>query len=174
MTEDEKKEFEEFLKWKQEKSNQTERKSDEKINGVKDNVQQRNNSHSKLGKGLGCGCLSIIIFIVFIALLPSGNKDGVVDWSNAVVMSEHFIKDYMKFPDDVKFIGESRNVSEEGNNIYKITGRLKANNVYGQAIPYSYNIRIQYNGGKWNSKINWTLLGGNLYNEATQEFTELQ
>lgn len=54
---------------------------------------------------------------------------------------------------------------------------MKANNTFGQAIPYIYNIRIKYNGGNWSEfragrPINWTFMGGNIYNEATQEITE--
>jgi hypothetical protein len=112
---------------------------------------------------------------VFFAIYGSylnDEQNKTVDWSEASVMSEYFIKGYMKYPDDVSFIKESKNVNEEGNGTFKITGRLKANNTFGQAVPYTYNIRIKYNGGDWSIKSNWTIVGGNLYNEATQEFTE--
>ena len=186
MNEDEKKEFEEFLKWKKEKSVQSENSNlvvDEKLNeGIPekrhDSVQPQKQSHSCWGKGLGCGCLCLIFFVVLLALLStSGDRrsgNDAVDWSEASVMSETFIKSFMKFPDDVKFIKESKNVNEESNKVFKITGRLKANNTFGQAVPYTYNIRIQYNGGDWTLRNNWSFKGGNLYNEATQEFTELE
>ena len=176
MNEDEKKEFEEFLKWKKDKSSpvvneKLKEENDEMKHGK---IQHQKQSHSRWGKGLGCGCLGIILFIILIALFsPSGDSD-IVDWSEASVMSETFIKGFMKFPDDVKFIKESKNVNEEGNKVFKITGRLKANNEFGQAVPYTYNIRIQYNGGDWASISNWSFKGGNLYNEATREFTELE
>ena len=142
------------------------------------NVQQQKQSHSSWVNGLGCGCLSIILFVFLLALLsPSGGSrsgNDAVDWSEASVMSETFIKSFMKFPDDVQFIKESKNVNEESNKVFKITGRLKANNAFGQAVPYTYNVRIQYNGGDWTLRSNWSFKGGNLYNEATREFTELE
>lgn len=179
MNEEEKKEFEEFLKWKKEKSNMTESEpsKNESVAVNNESKQEMPQKSSKLGKGLGCGCLSIIAFILLLAIFSNGshNQDNssTVDWSEASVMSEYFIKSFMKFPDDVEFIKDSKNVNEEGNYVFKVTGRIKANNTFGQAVPYTYNIRIKYNGGEWSSKSNWSLLGGNLYNEATREFTEL-
>jgi hypothetical protein len=176
MTEDQKKEFEEFLEWKKEKETLTETKMSENSNsnGFNNNVQHNKSSNSGWKSGCGLGCLGIIVLFFILALSSKSGKDDVVDWSEASVMSESFIKSFMKFPDDVTFIKESRNVNEEGNGVFKITGRLKANNTFGQAVPYTYNIRIQYKGGDWTSKGNWSFLGGNLYNEATQEFTEIE
>ena len=176
MTEDEKKEFEEYLEWKKGRAVQSAaNKSDKNGSGELNNhEQQKKQSNSGWKPGCGLGCLSIIVLFIIFALSSKSNKDDVVDWSEASVMSEYIIKDLMKFPDDVNFVKDSKNVVEEGNGIFKITGRLKANNTFGQAIPYTYNIRIQYNGGEWESKSNWAIIGGNLYNEATQEFTELE
>ena len=105
-------------------------------------------------------------------------KEGPkVDKTEASVISEIFIKNLMKYPDDVSFDKASKKVYTEPNNVFKVTGHLKANNTFGQAIPYIYNFRIRYNGGDWSDirggkPINWTFMGGNIYNEATQEFTE--
>ena len=91
MTDDEKKEFEEFLEWKKDKSNQTDEKSgSEKSDGRNDNIPQVKSSHSGMGKGLGCGCLGVIAFILLLALFSqSGHNQGdsdSVDWSEASVM----------------------------------------------------------------------------------------
>ena len=178
MNNEEQKEFEEFLRWKKEQNNQADNENAAQLqsNEVKDIAVKEKKSSSCMGKGLGCGCLGIIVLFVFFAIYGSylnDEQNKTVDWSEASVMSEYFIKGFMKYPDDVSFIKESKNVNEEGNGTFKITGRLKANNTFGQAVPYTYNIRIKYNGGEWSSKSNWSLLGGNLYNEATREFTEL-
>ena len=106
------------------------------------------------------------------------NGYDVVDESNASIISEVFIKNFMKFPDDVKFDSYKNKVINKTGNVFKITGKVKANNLYGQAIPYIYNVRIRYNGGEWNKflgerPVNWTFMGGNIYSEATNEFIEL-
>lgn len=178
MTEDEKKEFEEYLKWKKQKDNQAESNlSNNEI--IDEQVRQDNQSGWK--PGCGIGCLSIIIlFIIFALASNSGETQSdkkVVDDSEASVISETFLKNLMKFPDDVIIDKSSRKVYSESDNVYKVTGHLKANNTFGQAVPYTYNIRIKYNGGDWSEfrsgrPVNWSFLGGNLYNEATQEFTE--
>lgn len=125
------------------------------------------------------GCLWIIgiIFLLFVIgrCSESTNKKDVVDETEASVISESFLEELMKFPDDVEFVKGSRNVIEENDKTFKVTGHLKANNSFGQAVPYTYNIRIKYNGGDWNEfrgrlPVNWTLVSGNLYNEATQQF----
>jgi len=179
MNEIEKKEFEEFLEWKKEKSSQTDSTGpDNQITKNVSTTSVENTQSSGCGwkSGCGIGCLGVIIlFLIFAALGGNSQKQAgndVVDWSEASVMSEQFLKELMKYPDDVEFIKESRNVSEEGGKVFKVTGRMKANNSFGQAVPYTYNIRIKYNGGDWSSKYNWSRVGGNLYNEATQEFTE--
>ncbi len=126
------------------------------------------------------GCFGIIIVALFLFYMigQCENETNEVDWSEASVISEVFLKTYMKFPDDVKFVRESRKVIEEQDKVFKVTGRLKANNMFGQAVPYSYNVRVQYNGGDWSEfsngmPTNWTFLGGNLYNEATGDYEEL-
>jgi len=180
MNENEKKEFEEFLKWKKEKENQTEetQPNNEVINQL---VQQDNKSGWKPGCGLGC--LSIIILFIILALASnSGETQGdknAVDESEASVISETFLKNLMKFPDDVIIDKSSQKVFSEPDYVFKVTGHLKAKNTFGQAVPYTYNIRIKYNGGDWSEfrsghPVNWSFMGGNLYNEATQEFTELE
>ena len=178
MTEDEKKECEEYLKWKKQKDNQTENNlSNNEM--IDEQVRQDNQSGWK--PGCGIGCLSIIIlFIIFALASNSGETQSdkkVVDDSEASVISETFLKNLMKFPDDVIIDKSSRKVYSEPDNVFKVTGHLKANNTFGQAVPYTYNIRIKYNGGDWSEfrsgrPVNWSFLGGNLYNEATQEFTE--
>lgn len=180
MNEDEKKEFEEFLKWKKEKGNLTDN------NLSKNDVvieQARHNNHSGWKPGCGLGCLSVIILFIIFALASNGGgtkeDKNVVDESEASIISETFLKNLMKFPDDVIIDKSSRKVISEPENVFKVTGHLKANNTFGQAIPYTYNIRLKYNGGDWSEfrggqPINWSFLGGNLYNEATQEFTELE
>jgi len=100
-----------------------------------------------------------------------------VDETEASVISECYLKSFMKFPDDVEFDKSSRKVISEPESVFKVTGHMKANNTFGQAIPYIYNIRIKYNGGNWSDfrggrPVNWTFIGGNIYNEATQEITE--
>lgn len=174
MTDEEKKEYEEFLKWKKKKSNLAE----DKMPDNKEFVQQVRPPQSGWKPGCGLGCLTVLVIMIIFALSSkSGDNKGesdVVDWTEASVMSEQFVKGFMKFPDNVNFIKESRNVNEEGDGVFKITGRLKANNTFGQAIPYTYNVRIRYNGGDWTYKSNWSFMGGNLYNESTQEFTELE
>lgn len=179
MNENEKKEYEEYLKWKKQKENGTENYLSN--NEIVDK-QFRQDSQSGWKPGCGLGCLSIIIlFIIFALASNSGETQGdknVVDESEASVISESFLKDLMKFPDDVIIDKSSRRVILEPDNVFKVTGRLKANNTFGQAVPYTYNIRIKYNGGDWSEfrsrrPVNWSFLGGNLYNEATQEFTEL-
>lgn len=105
------------------------------------------------------------------------NSNHYIGKTEAIVISESYIKNCMKFPDDVKFIRENQNVIEEQNKIFKVTGRLKAKNMYGQAVPYIYNVRVQYNGGEWSEykygkPANWTFLGGNLYNQSTGDFVE--
>jgi hypothetical protein len=179
MNENEKEEFEEFLKWKQEKSNQTDSSNpDYQITKNVSTPPVDNAQSSGFGwkSGCGIGCLGVIILFLILAAIGGNSQkqagNDVVDWSEASVMSEQFLKELMKYPDDVVFIKESRNVSEEGGKVFKVTGRMKANNSFGQAVPYTYNIRIKYNGGDWSSKYNWSRVGGNLYNEATQEFTE--
>ena len=177
MNNEEQKEFEEFLKWKKEKNNQVDNENAAQLQSdeVKRNDVKKKDSSSCMGKGLSYGCLGIIVLFVLLAVYGSylnDEQNKKVDWSEASVMSEYFIKGFMKYPDDVSFIKESKNVNEEGNGTFKITGRLKANNTFGQAVPYTYNIRIKYNGGDWSIKSNWSIVGGNLYNEGTQEFTE--
>ena len=182
MTEEEKNIIEESLNEEKEKGNSTEdtKTDNENFEKTHDYVQQVKPTHSRKGKGLGCGVLAIFLFIVILVLLiiarslNSEREVETVDWSEASIMSELFIKGFMKFPDDVYFIKESRKVNKESNKVFKITGRLKANNAFGQAIPYTYNIRIKYNGGDWSSRNNWSFMGGNLYNEAAREFTELE
>lgn len=100
-----------------------------------------------------------------------------VDETEASVISEYFLKSLMKYPDDVEIDKSSKKVLSETNSVFKITGHLKAKNTFGQAIPYIYNIRIRFKGGDWDAfqggkPVNWTFLGGNIYNESTQEFTE--
>ena len=105
-------------------------------------------------------------------------RSGVtVDETEASVISEYYLKSFMKYPDDVVFDKSTRKVIPEPESVFKVTGRMKANNTFGQAIPYIYNIRIKYNGGNWSDfrggqPLNWTFMGGNIYNEATQEITE--
>ena len=180
MNEEEKKEFEEFLKWKQEKGNKTENNvsNNEVIN---EQVQQ--NKQSGYKSGCSIGCLGVIIFLIILALASnSGDKQGdknIVDDTEASVISETFLKNLMKFPHDVIIDKSNRQVFSEPDNVFKVTGHLKANNTFGQAVPYTYNIRIKYNGGDWSEfrggqPVNWSFVGGNLYNEATQEFTELE
>lgn len=126
------------------------------------------------------GCLwtiGIVFLLVIIGKCSEFSNSNVVDGSEASVISEYFLKELVKYPDDIEFIKESRNVIEEEDKIFKVTGRMKANNSFGQAVPHTYNIRIKYNGGDWSEirggkPANWTLVGGNLYNEATQQFTE--
>ncbi len=101
----------------------------------------------------------------------------VVDETEASVISEYYLKSFMKYPDDVVFDKSTKKVITESESIFKVTGHMKANNTFGQAIPYIYNIKIRYDGGNWSDfrggqPINWTFLGGNIYNEATQEITE--
>lgn len=129
----------------------------------------------------GCfGCIGIVIVALFLFyMLGQSNTDDEIDWTEATIISQEYIKNHMKFPDDVEFVQASQKVIKEQNKIFKVTGRLKANNMFGQAVPYTYNVRVQYNGGNWNDftngmPSNWTFLGGNLYNEATQEFTEIE
>ena len=180
MNEDEKKEFEEFLKWKKEKGNQTDNNLS---NNDIINEQARQNIHSGWKPGCGLGCLSVIILFIIFALASNGGgtkeDKNVVDESEASIISETFLKNLMKFPDDVIIDKSSRKVISEPENVFKVTGHMKSNNTFGQAIPYTYNIRLKYNGGDWSEfrggpPINWSFLGGNLYNEATQEFTELE
>ncbi len=127
----------------------------------------------------GCLCVIGIVFLLFTIgkCSESTNKKNIVDETEASVISESFLKALMKFPDDVEFIKSSKNVIEESGKIFKVTGHLKANNSFGQAVPYTYNIRIKYNGGDWAEfreglPANWNLVSGNLYNEVTQQFTE--
>lgn len=138
-------------------------------------------------KVLGWLC---VIFCCMLLLLCAWNRnkdinneinetrsDLVVDESEASVISEHFLKSLMKYPDDVVFDNATKKVITEPESIFKVTGHMKANNTFGQAIPYIYNIRIRYDGGNWSDfrggrPVNWTFLGGNIYNKATQEFTE--
>ena len=101
----------------------------------------------------------------------------VVDETEAGVISEIFIKSLLKYPDDVIFDKSTMKVFIEPDSIFKVTGSIKANNSFGQAIPYIYNIRIKYEGGDWSEirkgqPANWTFMGGNIYNEVTKEFTE--
>lgn len=101
----------------------------------------------------------------------------VVDETEASVISEYYLKSFMKYPDDVVFDKSTRKVITEPESSFKVTGHMKANNTLGQAIPYTYNIRIRYDGGNWSDfrggrPINWTFMGGNIYNEVTQEITE--
>ncbi len=135
------------------------------------------------------GILAVSVFVlVLLLLMCAGNsKRGnggtteveVVDWSEASTISELFLKSFLKFPDEVIFVDDSKKVIEEGNKIFKVTGRLKSKNSFGQYIPYTYNIRIKYNGGDWSDirgglPVNWGFMGGNLYDESTREFTELK
>lgn len=138
-------------------------------------------------KGLVYFC-GIVIFLSLLYLAWNRDKEmndevkGVkkveaVDETKAGVISESFLKAQMKFPDDVVIDRSTKKVISEPDSVYKVTGHLKANNVFGQAIPYIYNIRIKYTGGDWSEfrggrPINWSLIGGNIYNEATQEITE--
>lgn len=180
MNENEKKEFEEFLKWKKQKENPTDNNMSN-IDIINEQLRQDNQSGWKPGWGIGC--LSIIILFIIFALASNSGKTqsdkNVVDVSEASVISETFLKNIMKFPDDVIIDKSSRKVYSESDNVFKVTGHLKANNTFGQAIPYTYNIRIRYDGGNWSDfrgdrPVNWTFIGGNLYNEATQEITELK
>jgi hypothetical protein len=130
----------------------------------------------------------IVIFLSLLYLAWNRDKEmndevkGVkkveaVDETKAGVISESILKALMKFPDDVVIDRSTKKVISEPDSVYKVTGHLKANNVFGQAIPYIYNIRIKYTGGDWSEfrggrPINWSLIGGNIYNEATQEITE--
>lgn len=177
MNEIEKKEFEEFLKWKQEKENQTENN----VSVTNEQVQQKNQSGWK--PGCTFGCLGVIIlFIIFALASNSGDTQGsknVVDDTEASVISETFLKKLMNFPDDVTIDKSSQQIISEPDYVFKVTGHLKANNFFGQAVPYTYNIRIKYNGGDWSEfrgglPVNWSFVGGNLYNEAIREFTELE
>lgn len=102
---------------------------------------------------------------------------ATVDETEASVISEYYLKSFMKYPDDVIFDKSTRKVIPEPESVFKVTEHMKANNTFGQAIPYVYNIRIKYNGGNWSDfrggrPVNWTFIGGNIYNEATQEITE--
>lgn len=129
------------------------------------------------------GAIAVFLFLLYLAWNRDNDinkeiKEGPkVDITEASVISDIFIKSMMKFPDDVVFDKSTKNVIAEPDSVYKITGHVKANNTFGQAIPYIYNIRIKYNGGGWSEirggkPVNWTLLGGNIYNEATREITE--
>ena len=150
MNEDEKKEFEEFLKWKKEKGNLT---NNNLSNNDIINEQARQNIHSGWQPGCGLGCLSVIILFIIFALASNGGgtkeEKTVVDESEASIISETFLKNLMKFPDDVIIDKSSRRVISEPENVFKVTGHLKANNTFGQAVPYTYNIRLRYNGGDW-------------------------
>jgi hypothetical protein len=182
MTEDEKKEFEEFLEWKKIKSSQTDNETTNKEHYIENNnAPSIEPKKSGALQNIGYGCLSILAFFIIVWCCAGSTtkqeENNKVDETEASVISESFIKSFIKFPDDVVFIKETKRVINEGNYTFKITGRVKANNSFGQAVPYTYNIRIKYNGGDWaefrgGHPVNWTLVGGNLYNEATQDFQE--
>jgi len=162
MNEEEKKEFEEFLKWKQEKSNSAinQAANDNNATMEQNSVLQTKSSSSKLGKGLGCGCLGIILFLVFLALIgQSGQKqnesntsDGVeiggISETQAIAIGCQFVE--INVPGAKDFSQKKADRITDVQNAFYVQGHFVVN-----GVEYKFGVPVHYTGGEWSAHRNW-------------------
>lgn len=162
MNEEEKKEFDEFLKWKQEKGNpnKSEAVDANNIAVEQNNVQQAKPSSSKLRKGLGCGCLSILLFVVFLALIGKSEQKqnesdtidrieiGSISETQAIAIGCQFV--VINVPGAKGFSQKKADRITDVQNAFYVQGHF---NVDG--VEYKFGVPVHYKGGEWAAQKNW-------------------
>ena len=94
------------------------------------------------------------------------NKPTVV---RAGIISEHFVKYKMKYPDEVDFKSDYRG-EQLSENKFKVYQKFTAKNGFGVKSSYVYRAIMIYQGnGEWTDKNNWICDDLIIENEATGE-----
>jgi len=99
----------------------------------------------------------IFIFIAFGSgdSKPKSPEDMKTE---AYVMSQNFMKQYLKSPKSADFPFDSYKYEYLGDNKMKITSYVDAQNSFGAQLRTYYEVTMRYNGGEWADINNWSLL----------------
>jgi hypothetical protein len=86
----------------------------------------------------------------------SSSSASEVTFDEAAIESEYFVKDKMKYPEEVEFDGDKRGHETSKNN-FNVFQKFTAKNSFGVKSGYVYKICMVYKGtGDWTDLDNWS------------------
>lgn len=96
--------------------------------------------------------VTILLGIFFFSCCSCSDK---IDLTNAGIMSEYFVKERLKNPDEVKFTGGYRG-EQVSDTEFLVYQKVSTKNDFGVRKSMVYKIHMIYKGGDWAEQKNWT------------------
>lgn len=119
-------------------------------------MKQEEKADNKLP--LGCIIGLVIGAIVIFAFIYKSGFFSDSDSKNPCLISEHFIKQDLNYPDNSEIPFLECNITETNGNEYTILRKVEASNAFGVKKTYIYKVKMAYVDGEESDAENWVLL----------------
>lgn len=99
--------------------------------------------------------LYFLLFCLLGLFVCSCDDSNKATFTRAAVISEGYVTQRLRFPEEVDFNGDYRG-SETSKNEFDVYQKFTAKNAFGVKVSYVYKIHMIYKSGDWSDINNWT------------------